>query len=370
MRRKVILLLIAAAAIVTTAAHAQSPQYCSSPYYVEQAFPTAGPEVSRWKLCWQVLNGPNLVITGAWFRPAPLSPWIKVLYDGRMSQLFVPYHPGGPRYHDVNYGFGWVELTTTDCAPPAKIIGNQSEVCKDVRDRGLMWKHKLKERRGEELALWSVLAAGNYDYIIEWTFRDDGVFGVRMGMTGIIANQYTHMHGPIWRLDIDLNGACCDTASIMSHQEVGLTGVDTMTDINKADGFKWDPVAFNMIHIRDATLVNSKGKPSEWMLMPLRSGTPLHQEDFTKNAFWVTPYVWSQTLADDLPTYIAGHPSTKNTDIVLWYYPGAHHVIRDEDRKPDGSKGMTLVMYDSIFQLKPFNVWSQTPFCDPPTQCE
>ena len=370
MKRQTILALFAWALLSAMSANAQSPQYCSSPYSVEQAFPTAGPEVSRWKLCWQVVDGPNLVITGAWFRPAPNAAWIKILYDGRMSQLFVPYHSGSPRFHDVNYGFSFVQLSKTDCVPPAKIIGNQSEVCKDVRDRGLMWKHDLKQRRGEELALWSVLGAANYNYLVEWIFRDDGVFGMRLGMTGIIwPNLQTHMHGTIWRLDMDLNGACCDTASIMSHKEVGLTGVDSMTDVNNAAGFKWDPQAFNMLSIRDAALKNPKGKSTEWHLMPYRTGTPMHEEAFTKNTFWVTPYVWSQTLADDLPSYIAGNPSTKNTDVVLWYYTGVHHNIRDEDLTPNGSQGMTLVMYD-YFQLKPFNLWGQTPFCNPPSQCQ
>jgi Cu2+-containing amine oxidase len=51
----------------------------------------------------------------------------------------------------------------------------------------------------------------------------------------------------------------------------------------------------------------------------------------------------------------AGAPSTKNADIVLWYYSALHHVIRDED------SDMTLVMFDG-FHLMPFNIWSQTPF--------
>jgi hypothetical protein len=53
------------------AARDASAQACSSPYFVEQSFPTNAPEETRWKLCWQVIDGPSLVITGAWFRPAP-----------------------------------------------------------------------------------------------------------------------------------------------------------------------------------------------------------------------------------------------------------------------------------------------------------
>jgi hypothetical protein len=353
--KRIAIVLLIAAILPAVAARAQSPQFCSVPYYVEQQFPTSGPEVSRWKLCWQVLNGPNLVITGAWFRPTPASAWIKVLYDGRMSQLFVPYHAGSPRFLDVNYGFPPVSLNKNDCPAPAAILGASSELCKEVRDRGLMWKHKTAARRGQELVLWSVLAAANYDYVVEWTFRDDGVIGTRFGATGHKWSDDTHVHGPIWRLDIDLNGACCDTASLMTHKESGATAADPMTDINNATGIKWDPIAWNMIHVRDASLVNGKGHASEWTLMPLRMGTPFHAEEFTQNVFWVTPYVWSQMSGDQLPSYVKGAPSTKNTDIVLWYYSALHHVIRDED------SDMTLVMFDG-FHLMPFNVWSQTPF--------
>lgn len=96
----------------------------------------------------------------------------------------------------------------------------------------------------------------------------------------------------------------------MAHKEVGPTGVDSMTDINNAAGFKWNPLGFDMLAIRDAALKNPKGKTTEWHLMPYRTGTPMHEEDFTKNTYWVTPYVWWQTLADDLPSYTNGSPPT------------------------------------------------------------
>jgi Cu2+-containing amine oxidase len=335
---------------------AVAQQYCSAPYYVEQAFPTSGPEQTRWKLCWQVQNGPNLVITGAWFRPDPNQAWIKLIYDARVSQLFVPYHAGSPRYLDVNYGFGSVPLTTADC-PPAdgKILGSSSELCKQVRDRGLAWKHDGLQRRGEELVLWSVLAAANYNYIVEWTFRDDGVVMGRVGATGQVAGTDAHMHGPIWRLDLDLNGYCCNTVSKFTHTEsAGPTATDSMTDITKETGLTWDPLAFTSLHIRDATLKNSLGHPSEWHLMPTRDGTPSHQEPFTKNAFWVTRYHWNEMAGNDLPTYIANGETVANSDVVLWYYGGLHHHVRDEDTE------MTHLMWVG-FMLKPYDVWSKTP---------
>lgn len=336
------------------ASNAQT-QYCSLPYYVEQAFPTAGPEQTRWKLCWQVLNGPNLVITGAWFRPAPGAAWIKLIYEARVSQLFVPYHAGSPRYLDVGYGFGAVPLALADCPTPTGVIlGRGRETCKQVRDRGIAWKHDSLVRRGEELVLWSVMAAANYNYIVEWTFRDDGVVVGRVGATGQIAGANTHVHGPIWRLDLDLNGACCDTVSTFRHAESGATATDSMSDITAETGRTWDPQAFSAVHVRDGSLKNSSGHFSEWHLMPTRDGTPLHQEPFTKNAFWITRYSWSETLGNDLPSYILPPQPVANSDIVLWYYAGLHHLIRDEDQN------MTHMMWVG-FTLKPHDVWAKTP---------
>lgn len=339
--------------LIATPMRAQ--QSCSAPYFIEQSFPTGGPEQTRWKLCWQVQNGPNLVITGAWFRPNPQAAWIKLIYDARVSQLFVPYHAGSPRYLDVNFGFGSVPLTSGDCpAPTGTVLGTSAELCKQVRDRGLAWKHDAIFRRGEELVLWSVLAAANYNYIVEWSFRDDGAVVGRVGATGQIAGTDSHMHGPIWRLDLDLNGACCDTVMSYAHKEsAGASASDAMTDITTEKGLPWNAAEFTSLHLRDGALKNGKGHASEWHLMPTRDGTPIHQDAFTKNALWVTRYHWNEMAGNDLPSYVNGE-TTANSDVVLWYYGGLHHHVRDED------ESMTHLMWVG-FLLKPFNVFTHTP---------
>ncbi len=330
-------------------------QSCSAPYYVEQQFPTSGTEQTRWKLCWQVLNGNSLVITGAWFRPAPNAAWIKLIYDARVAELFVPYHPGSPRYLDVGYNFPPYALVTADCpSTTGAILGSNQETCKQVRDRGLAWKHDSQNRRGEELVLWSVLAAANYNYIVEWTFRDDGLVMGRVGATGMVAGSTTHMHGPIWRLDIDLNGACCDAVSRFRHTEVGATGVDTHTDVTTEAGLTWRASSFTNYQVRDQSLKNANGKVSHWHLMPVVSGTPVHQESFTKNTAWITRYRWNEKAGSAVDTYASNAESVLNRDVVLWYYGGLHHIVRDED------SAMTPVMWVG-FMLMPFNVFATTP---------
>jgi len=347
------LVALVSAAALPGGARAQA-QFCSTPYYVEQGFPTAGAEQTRWKLCWRVLAGNNLVISGAWFRPAPTANWIKLIYDARLAELFVPYHAGSPRYLDVGYNFGSYPLDVIDCpGPPGVILGANNEVCKQVRDRGLAWKHDGQKRRGEELVLWSVMAAANYNYVVEWTFRDDGVVLGRLGATGQIAGSNTHVHGPIWRLDLDLNGACCDAISTVTHSEVGATGVDTHTDVQIEGGRVWSATGFRKFAIRDQSLVNASNKTSHWQLMPVVTGIPLHQELFTKYTGWVTRYRWNEMAGSQVHIYANGE-SVLYRDVVLWYYGGLHHMVRDEDA------GMTHLMWTG-FMLMPFNLFGSTP---------
>jgi hypothetical protein len=346
--------LAAFAVLSLLAARVANAQACSSPYYVEQSFPTNAPEETRWKLCWQVIDGPSLVITSAWFRPAPASPWIQLIYDARLSQLFVPYHQGSTRFHDVTLGFPSASLGATDCPAPATIIGTKQETCKEVRDRGLVWENWGSSRRGQELVLWSILHAANYNYIIEWTFRDDGAVVGRVGATGQISGGDAHMHGPVWRLDLDLNGSCCDGADLFQHSESGLQGSDSHPAITTENGWQWNSNAFTMLEIHDQALKNSNQKQSEWDLMPTVAGIPFHWENWTKSTFWVTRYHWNEMLADDLMTYTNPPEGVSNSDIVVWYYAGLHHVTRDEDLN------MTHLMWVG-FVLKPFNVWAKTP---------
>ncbi|HVS81458.1 MAG TPA: hypothetical protein VHE60_06970 [Pyrinomonadaceae bacterium] len=342
---------------------------CSAPYLVDQQFPTSGPPETRWRICFQPMSGNGLVITAAFFQKSPSSPFVRLFWDARVSEIFVPYHTGGPRYLDVGFGFPMIPLNANDC-PAAKggtILSPGKEVCKEVRDRGIAWKDDTNVRRGEEVVLWGAIDAANYNYVIEWTFRDDGVVMGRVGATAqnLPGIPFTaHMHGPIWRLDIDLNGFPGDSVYVGKHIEpvTGLTATDTMTLIATESGQQWNPLEFTALHIQDATLKNANGNASAYHLMPLRYGTPRHQEDFTRNDFWVTRYNPAEMAGASLPSYVSTPASVANTDIVVWYYGGVHHLVRDEDGQIVNGvwKGEAHIMWTG-FMLKPHNLFDKTP---------
>jgi len=68
----------------------------------------------------------------------------------------------------------------------------------------------------------------------------------------------------------------------------------------------------------------------------------------------VTRYHYGEMFGNSLPTYASPPEAVSNNDIVVWYYGGLHHLVRDED------SNMTHVMWVG-FMLRPANLWSKTP---------
>jgi Cu2+-containing amine oxidase len=225
-------------------------------------------------------------------------------------------------------------------------------------------------RRGEEVALWGAIDAANYNYVIEWTFRDDGVVLGRVGATaqnlpGVPFEA--HMHGPIWRLDIDLNGSTGDSVHVAKHIEPSSIFTpqranDTMSLVAFESGLQWNPLQFTALHIQDANLRNARGHPSAYHLMPIRTGTPRHMENFTKNDFWVTRFNGSEMAGASLPSFVNFLTPVSNTDVVVWYYGGVHHLVRDEDGQIINGRwvGEAHIMWTG-FMMKPHNLFDTTP---------
>jgi Cu2+-containing amine oxidase len=343
---------------------------------------------SRWHLTVNAVHQFGLVITGASFQKSPNSPFINVLFDGRLAEIFVPYHSGDPRYGDIS-GTGGASTYDPVMLDPAKFAPRQiiggGKICKEMREY-LAWMNAVPTfqgkpalvRYGQEVVYFSVLGAANYAYIMEWTFRDDGAILVRAGSTGPKLgggdDKEGHMHDFTWRLDIDLNGAGGDSAYLTRHVEknltppfppaaTGSTAQDHRGLISVEGSREWNPEEFNTLLIEDRTLLNGNGRHTSYELVPMRSGTARHSEPFLKKDFWVTRYNPAQSLlARNLPDYVRDKQPTENQDLVIWYTGSEHHEnhSRDEDRD-------TVPILWTGFELVPQNLFDGTPFYPTPS---
>src|SRR2546429_4205006 len=149
---------------------------------VIQEFPAGKPMQTAWKVQFGHAQSKGLYITGAWFKRTSTDPWMRVLWDARLADIFVPYHPGSPRYFDLtSFNFGLVPASKADAGCCGTIL--DSGVVKEVRDRGVGWKDDTAVYRGQELVLWATLDAANYNYVMQYGFRDDGTITFRLGAT-------------------------------------------------------------------------------------------------------------------------------------------------------------------------------------------
>jgi Cu2+-containing amine oxidase len=350
---------------------------------ITQDFPATGTPETTWVICWREVRGndsrhdPNgLVIGPVFFQTSPSAPLRMVISDMRMSEIFVPYHPGHPRFYDLSaFNFRLTTVTSADC--PASAGGQllSTRVCKELRDRGVMWKDFTGVRRGQELVLWGAIDAGNYRYIQEYIFRDDGVIMGRIGATGQNlpgAELVPHAHDAVWRIDMDLGGGS-NTVAHVEHIEdpADQSGqaADNVTTLTVAQGINWSARRHDALIISNPSITNGEGRPITYQLMPLVTGGGLtqHTEEWSQHDFWVTPFDENQFAARKLPKYVQGNPSIVNQDIVLWIKNGIHHMPRAEDGVYNGSGnwvGTAHVMW-SGFMLMPHDLFDCSPFYQP-----
>jgi len=368
---------------------------------IYQEFPALGPTETSWKIVWGEFGYRGLWIENAWFTPKPGAQPIMVLGQSGLSNIFVPYHDGLHRAGDLN---GWNVLreavlaytgpcgtisgpslpdpsfqSPSNTSPPRRVL------IKEIRDRGVAWTGNGYLHRGEELLLWGVIDTGNYEYIVQYGFRDDGTITFRMGSTGYTfpTSAYmaylAHMHNALWYLDINLSHYDHNSVSVMSHLEPAnsLLATDTMQSLNNEDFVDWKAEEFTGLNITDTITKNARGNNISYDLMPMRTGTARHDELFTKHDFWVTKnHSPNQALTsaseiyyetgNGLPSYIDGE-SIVDTDVVVWYMSSNHHMPRDEDQEFDAQNnwksGVAHVMW-SGFDLQPRNLMDDAPLYD------
>lgn len=373
---------------------------------------------TAWRTCISNQGRRGLVLGPTDLRRTPTSPWMRVLGEAGIAEIFVPYHSLPLRLYDTQTASlaSLLAMNASDLGPKGELITLSAQTVPQVAaewsDRGVAWLCKNSRqmvRRGFELALWGVFDAQNYDFIIDYRLRDDGSIGFRLGATGFnnpyFPSQSTtdpHMHSVLWRVDVDLNGAEGDSALTITHREGERPPFQIAEDVEEpfnggVEGvITWDPLRFLSIAVQD-TSVNVYGKRIGYALRARPEGLSRHygeeaglprKEKFTKSDFGVTRYKAAEReaffdvanafwLSPD--EYLLGEPpfagvgvsdreSITDTNLVLWYRSSAHHHPHDEDRAPgdpaDLMTGITLVHWTG-FDLEPWNLFDFNPLGGP-----
>ena len=335
-----------------------------------QQFPATGPMETAWYITFDHQLAKALFLTSAYFKPGPNRNWIQVLGRAGLSNIFVPYQSGEPRFLDLSISdFDLVTATSKDTGPCGRVVGRDDKVVREVVDKGPLWKNDKEVVRGQKMLLWGTLDAFNYNYIVRYEFHDDGTIGFRIAGTALnlpVAPKEPHTHNALWRIDINLDGAGGDSANVLRHvEQIGsLTWRNTVESFNngREGALNILPVEFTQLQVVDAGLNNGHGKQSAYDFRPLYRGLVRHAEPFMRNDFWITLNRAVEQHFPHLPNY-ANDEDVRNADIVVWHVTSLLHVPRTEDGVDSGGnwKGVALAMWTG-FDMRPRDLFDGTPF--------
>ena len=293
--------------------------------------------------------------------------------------------------------------------------------CLFERENGdFAWRHaaggvQVESRPRRDLVLRMITTFGNYDYALDWTFMQDGSIKVGVGATGSIEvkavrsrtaaedrdgkdGRYGHFvadntvgvnhdHYFCFRLDLDVDG----TANSFVKEELEARKVTG--DVPRKSLWVVEPKIAKTEE--EAKSVMMMEHPALWRVInpnvksPMgysvgyeiaagHNGISLMSDDdypqkragFIKNHIWVTPYredeLWpagdyptQSHGGDGLPAWTKANRPIENTDIVVWYTLGFHHVPRPEDWPI-----MPTAWHE--FEIRPFDFFSRNPAVDLP----
>jgi primary-amine oxidase len=363
-----------------------------------------------------------------------------IMYRGSVSEMVVPYADPGPNWYFRNVfdegevGLGWLTVSQeplTDCPPQAvffdAVLADEFAKPRTIpraialyeRDGGILWKHDdydthtNESRRARELVLSSIATIGNYDYVFNWVFHQDGALEMEVLLTGIMEPKGVtatkihehdgpshehlvapnvaavhHQHFLSFRLDLDVDGAAGNTVVEMNtealprslknpygrefvvSETVLATEKDAIRQLNVASNRTWIVINPNVR--------NALSGPVGYALLPGENSVPFNDPDswvrkragFIGAPFWVTPYDPSEMHAageypnqspggDGLPKWTAANRSVQNQDVVLWYTMGITHIPRPEEWP-------VMPVHKAGFKLVPVGFFARNPALDVP----
>lgn len=397
-----------------------------------------------WKFHYRVDKRPALILSQ--IEVLDQDTWRSVLYSAMLSEVFVPYmDPDAAWYWRTymdsgEYGFGgnmYPLIPGVDCPLSATYLGTTNHddygnpfgvpgtICLFERSIGdPLWRHfevfaqtpepqPAEGRPATELVIRYVATVGNYDYLMDYIFQQDGAMRISIGATGIdatkggdsstlkdptAANETRHgsliapnLLAPFhdhffnFRLDFDIDGEENDFRKAriapmnMSNIDIPRTsmwGVVFEDVENEIDArTKVNPQTPHSYFFVNKNKESGVGYAPGYELMPMGSyaynlmdavnDPPVKRNDYIEYQLFVTPYDAKQMYAggeyavqstgnDTLYEWSNENRSIVNQDIVAWYTAGFHHIPRMEDYP-------VMPMHWATFKIRPFNFFTHNP---------
>ena len=294
-----------------------------------------------------------------------------------------------------------------------EVCAIENAVCMHEEDFGILWKHvdwrtdQTEVRRSRRLVVSFIATVGNYEYGFFWYFYQDGTIQYEIKLTGIVntaaaapgedpkygtlvapgLNASIHQHFFNVRLDMCVDGENNSVYEVNTEAEPwspdnphgnAFFAKSTLLATESEAQRIIDPFSGRYWKIVNASSLNSLGQPVAYKLMPGENILPFANQGasvskragFMNKHLWVTPYQPEEMFGagdypnqhpgdEGLPKWTQANRSVEDTDVVVWYTFGQHHVTRPEDWP------VMPVAYTG-FKLKPLGFFEANPALDVP----
>ena len=371
--------------------------------------------------------------------------WRSVLYQAHLSEVFVPYQDPGEGWYwrtymdSGEYGFGLFLSPLEagiDCPKYATFLpavinddaGNAYEIpnaiCIFERNIGdPAWRHfevfaqspdtftPAEGRPETELVVRSASEVGNYDYLIDYRFKQNGDIYIKIGATGLDAVKGVaatkmsdptaaadtahgtliapHLVAPFhdhyfnFRLDFDI-----DQPTNMFHTmdivpakvddgspRRSMWTVEQTTPDSELDArYRISSSAPRYFHIMNPSRESYLGHKPGWMIhhgsvaygpYDFKQDPPMKRNAYIDYSVWTTVYDPDQRYAggkyafqsdgtDTLANWVEADRPLANQDIVTWFTAGFHHIPRMEDWPVMSTEWKTVhIMPHNFFATNP-----------------
>ncbi|MFB2596849.1 primary-amine oxidase [Herbiconiux sp. P17] len=292
-----------------------------------------------------------------------------------------------------------------------KAVVIRNAICMHEEDSGIAWKHtdglSSEVRRGRRFVISFFTTIGNYDYGFFWYFNVDGSIQFEAKLTGIIATgafdpgnepKYGaivapglygphHQHFFCVRIDPMVDGL---NNTVYEHNSVRADDPENVR--GNAWYVKSEPLATELAArrrvsfdsqrfwtIANDNVTNGIGQPTAYGLIPGMNANPMFTPEapmmrragFIDYHLWVTRYAADELYAaggfphrslggdQGLPQYAAQDRDIVDSDLVVWYTFGVHHIVRPEDWP-------VMPVAHAGFDLRPIGFFDANPALDLP----
>ena len=288
----------------------------------------------------------------------------------------------------------------------------KNAICIHEEDDAILWKHidevaGAEVRRSRRLVVSFHVTVANYEYLIYWRFYQDGNIECEVRATGIMVTTHFpdgqkppygslvdnrtyapyHQHFLVARLDLDVDGenntvyvSESEALPIDAENPHGLAlvqrNVPLRTEEEGKQDYEWKTQ--RSWKVVNEGVRNGLGTPTAYKIVPggcfpamLDPSSPVFSRaGVIGHTLWVTPFDESERWPcgefvnqseDDkgLPAWTSENRPIEDTDVVLWYVFGLHHITRPEE--------WPVMPVDTVsFWLKPVGFFDRNPALDVP----